>query len=105
MGHDKRDLTAAPPQELERALLPEHRAELRRDGQVAADLQPPGDEGLRGLELLGDACETNRALMMAGLRLRFPGASEAELHGLLMRLLWGEAMATRIWGSAKPDQP
>lgn len=84
-------------------------------GLLARDTEPAAEEAQirvlrklpawRKLELLGDACETNRALMMAGLRLRFPGASEAELHGLLMRLLWGEAMATRIWGSAKPDQP
>lgn len=84
-------------------------------GLLARDTEPSAEEAQirvlrelpawRKLELLGDACETNRALMMAGLRSRSPGVSEAELHRLLMRLLWGEAMATRIWGSAKPDQP
>jgi hypothetical protein len=84
-------------------------------GLLARDTEPLAEEAQirvlrelpawRKLELLGDACETNRALMMAGLRSRLPGASEAELHRLLMRLLWGEAMATRIWGSAKPEQP
>ena len=52
----------------------------------------------RKLELLGDACEANRTLMMAGLRSRIPEASEEELHRLLMDLLWGEETATRIWG-------
>ncbi len=52
----------------------------------------------RKLELLGDAGEANRRLMMAGLRSRFPEASEEELHRLLMDLLWGEETATRIWG-------
>jgi len=52
----------------------------------------------RKLELLGDACETNRALMLAGLRSRFPKASEAELHRMLMALFVGEEMAARVWG-------
>ncbi len=50
----------------------------------------------RKLELLGDACETNRALMLAGLRSRFPAASEDELHRLLMGLLIGDETAARI---------
>ena len=44
----------------------------------------------RKLELLADCCETNRALMMAGLRSRFPVASESELQRKLMNLMWGE---------------
>jgi hypothetical protein len=58
----------------------------------------------RKLELLSDACETNRALMVAGLRARFPSASEAELHRRLVGLLWGETTATRIWGSPAADR-
>ena len=50
----------------------------------------------RKLELLGDACETNRALMLAGLKSRFPTASEDELHRMLMGLLVGEETAARI---------
>ena len=52
----------------------------------------------RKLELLADCCETNRALMMAGLRSRFPDASEAELQRMLMNLMWGEEKVTRAWG-------
>ena len=52
----------------------------------------------RKLELLGDACDTNRALLLAGLRSRFPEASDAELHRLLMGLVVGEETAARIWG-------
>jgi hypothetical protein len=52
----------------------------------------------RKLELVADACETNRALLLAGLRSRFPEASENDLHRLLMGLLWGERRATSIWG-------
>jgi hypothetical protein len=51
----------------------------------------------RKLELLADSCETNRTLMSAGLRVRFPEASEEELHRMLMSLLWGEDTAARIW--------
>ena len=54
----------------------------------------------RKLELLADCCETNRALMMAGLRARFPSASDSELHRRLMDLLWGEEEAARAWGGA-----
>ena len=50
----------------------------------------------RKLELLGDACETNRALMLAGLKSRFPAASEDELHRMLMGLLIGDETADRI---------
>jgi len=52
----------------------------------------------RKVELLADCCETNRSLMLAGLRSRFPDASASELHRMLMDLLWGEEEAARIWG-------
>ena len=51
----------------------------------------------RKLELLGDSCEANLTLLSAGLRKRFPEASEQELHRMLMILLWGEDTAARIW--------
>jgi hypothetical protein len=50
------------------------------------------------LELLDDACETTRALVLAGLRRRFPAASEDELHRMLMDRFVGEEIAERIWG-------
>jgi dsRNA-specific ribonuclease len=51
----------------------------------------------RKLELLGDACETNRALMLAGLRSRYPSASEDERRRMLMGLMVGEKAAAKIW--------
>jgi hypothetical protein len=50
------------------------------------------------LELLDDACETTRALMLAGLRRRSPAISEKELHGMLMAALVGEETAELVWG-------
>ena len=50
------------------------------------------------MELLDDACTTTRTVMMAGLRSRFPGLSDADLHRVLMDLLVGEETAERIWG-------
>ena len=52
----------------------------------------------RKLELLDDACETARALALAGLRSRHPEASPSELHRRLMGLLLGEDIAGVVWG-------
>ena len=46
--------------------------------------------------LVVDACETNRKLMVAGLRARHPAADGAELHRLLVSLLHGEETAARV---------
>jgi hypothetical protein len=76
-------------------------------GTLARDTEPSAEraqiEALRALpawrkfELLGAACETNRALMLAGLRSRCPGASETELQQMLFKLLVGEETAKKIW--------
>jgi hypothetical protein len=50
------------------------------------------------LELLDDACETTRTLVLAGLRGRFPDISEKELHEMLMDRLVGKETAERVWG-------
>ncbi len=50
------------------------------------------------LALLDDACSTSRALALAGLRRRYPDASEDTLHRMLMGLLLGDEIATRVWG-------
>ena len=52
----------------------------------------------RKLELLDEACETTRALVLAGLRRRYPAISEKELHRILMDRLVGEEIAERVWG-------
>jgi hypothetical protein len=57
------------------------------------------------LELLNDACETNRALLIAGLKSRMPGLAEAELHRMLMDLLVGRETAEKIWGPHRPSHP
>ena len=57
------------------------------------------------LELLDEACQTTRTVMMAGLRSRFPEAPEAEIRRKLMDLLVGEEIAERVWGRrAQSDQ-
>jgi len=55
------------------------------------------------LALVDDACATARALLLAGLRARHPGASEDALRHMLMGLLLGEEIATRVWGPQ--DEP
>jgi len=56
----------------------------------------------RKMELLEDACKTTQTLVLAGLRRRFPAASEDELHRLLMDRLVGEQTAARVWGPRVP---
>lgn len=57
----------------------------------------------RKLELLADCCESNRALMEAGLRSRFPDADDAEIHHLLLELILGKETAARVRnGSPRP---
>ena len=57
------------------------------------------------LELLDDACQTTRTLVLAGLRKRFPSLSEDELHRMLMDRLGGEETAERVWGPrVEPDR-
>ena len=55
------------------------------------------------LALLDDACATARTLALAGLRARHPQASDAALHRMLMGLLLGDEIATRVWGPM--DEP
>jgi hypothetical protein len=59
----------------------------------------------RKVELLDDACQTTRTLMLAGLRRRFPAASTAELHRMLMDRLLGKETAEQVWGpQAEPER-
>jgi hypothetical protein len=50
----------------------------------------------RKIGLVVDACETNRTLLLAGLRARNPAADKAELHRLLLSLQHGEETAARV---------
>ena len=57
----------------------------------------------RKLELLADCCESNRALMKAGLRSRFPDADDAEIRRLLLELILGKETAALVRnGSSRP---
>jgi hypothetical protein len=58
----------------------------------------------RKLELLADCCESNRALMEAGLRSRFPNANDAEIQRMLLELVLGEEAAARIRLEARPSR-
>jgi len=49
-------------------------------------------------QLIGDAIATSRALAMAGLRKRHPGASPEELHRRFLDLWLGKDLATRVYG-------
>jgi hypothetical protein len=50
----------------------------------------------RKLELLADCCESNRALLEAGLRSRFPEATDLEVRHMLVELMIGKRAAARI---------
>jgi hypothetical protein len=52
----------------------------------------------RKLELLDEACQATRIVMLAGLRSRFPDLSDAEIRRLLMDLLVGAEKAKQVWG-------
>jgi len=52
----------------------------------------------RKVSLVEDANRTARRLALAGIALRFPGASQDLRHRLLMDLLLGKELAERVYG-------
>jgi len=50
------------------------------------------------LELVFDMCDTGRALAIAGLRIRHPGATEEELQRLWARQHLGQELFERVYG-------
>ena len=58
----------------------------------------------RKWELVAQMTATVRALALAGLRRRFPHASEEELRRRLAGLLYGEELASKAYGPLEPDQ-
>ncbi len=52
----------------------------------------------RKMQMLGDLNQTARRLALAGLRARFPEASELELQRRLVDLLLGPELAKRAYG-------
>jgi len=57
----------------------------------------------RKLELLADCCESNRALLEAGLRSRFPDSSDSEIQRMLVELIIGKGTAARIRHGSPPS--
>ena len=58
----------------------------------------------RKIELVFEAIEMNRALILAGLRKRFPKAGEQELRRRLFGICLGEELATKAYGPLEdPD--
>jgi len=58
----------------------------------------------RKLELLADCCESNRTLLEAGLRSRFPDADDAEIQRMLLELVLDEQTAARVELESRPPQ-
>lgn len=56
----------------------------------------------RKVGLVEDANRTARGLALAGIDLRFPGASDAQRVRLLMDLVLGEELAVRAFGPRDP---
>lgn len=52
----------------------------------------------RRLQLMAALTASARVLALAGLRRRFPGAGEQELRRRLAGLLYGEELASRVYG-------
>ena len=57
-----------------------------------------GQVNCRKVSLVEDANRTARCLAMAGIGLRFPGASDEERVRLLMDLVLGQELASRVYG-------
>jgi hypothetical protein len=55
-------------------------------------------------KLLEDLMMTSRRLALAGLRERFPNASESELRRRLATILLGPGLAAKVYGP-EPDPP
>lgn len=59
----------------------------------------------RKVQLVADANETSRALALAGLRRRHPGAGPEELHRRFLGLWLGEEIASRVFGPLAEEIP
>lgn len=57
----------------------------------------------RKLAMVGELNATVRTLAQAGLRQRFPNASNAELQRRLADLLLGADLATQVYGPVSPE--
>lgn len=55
----------------------------------------------RKMHMLAQLNASARLLALTGLRSRFPGASEADLHRKLADLLLGEELAHKVYGDSR----
>ncbi len=60
--------------------------------------------GWRKLELVGEMNKMARELALAGLRQRYPNASESELKRRLMDLTLGPELAARVYGPLPKEE-
>ena len=58
----------------------------------------------RKVKLVEDANRTARRLALAGIKLRFPGASTEQIDRLMMDLILGAELAERVYGPG-PGMP
>lgn len=82
---------------MERDTAPEMAA--RYDAMIGA---LPGE---RRLEIAAQLSQGTRAMAEAGLRSRHPGANDAEIRCRLAALLYGRAVAERLFGGVPDDVP
>jgi hypothetical protein len=61
--------------------------------------------GARRLELAAQLTQGVRAMAEAGLRSRYPGADATEIRCRLAALLYGRAVAVRLFGTVPDDVP
>jgi hypothetical protein len=54
----------------------------------------------RRLELAFDMCDTGRCLALAGLRMRYPGATQGQLQRLWARQHLGTELFERVYGAS-----
>ena len=57
----------------------------------------------RKMQMVGEMNQTVRMLALAGLRQRFPRATDAELRRRLADLLLGQELAARVYGASDYD--
>jgi len=57
----------------------------------------------RKMEMVGEMNQTVRLLALAGLRQRFPRATDAELRRRMADLMLGQELAAQVYGASNYD--
>ena len=58
----------------------------------------------RKMDLLAQLNQAAKLFAISGLRQRYPGATEQEIHRRLADLILGEELAERVYGPLLPDE-